>query len=174
MTVTNQLSMLEQSHLPETLDELPELEIGFSGTRRGMSDRQKGRVFSILARFKPARVHHGDCIGADEQFGEIAYQMHIPIVLHPPTNPALRANTQLGFMAGGIVEIRDPKEYLTRDRRIVKDTHLLIGAPLSNGKSRNGGTWYTIKYAQKLRHPFIICYTNGDMDLSHRELLGNG
>lgn len=151
-----------------------DLEIGFSGTRRGMSSRQKSRVFYLLNHFQPVRVHHGDCVGADEQFGKIAYRLHIPIVLHPPSAEALRAHCERGTTAGGIVEVRDPADYLKRDRAIVKATQLLIAAPLGQGKTRNGGTWYTVKYAMKKKRDYVICYTNGDMDLSRGDLFPHG
>lgn len=44
--------------------------LGFTGTRRGMTDAQKTRVAQESAPF--AEVHHGDCVGADADRPEAA------------------------------------------------------------------------------------------------------
>jgi hypothetical protein len=41
--------------------------IGFTGTRYGMTDKQKSSLQSILSKLETiTEVHHGDCIGAEE------------------------------------------------------------------------------------------------------------
>lgn len=140
--------------------------LGFSGTRRGMSKRQRGIVISVLMRLAPTELHHGDCVGADAQINEIAHQLGIPIHLHPPDNPALRAHC-----VDGVRKVYPEKDYLARDRDIVKASDLILATPLSNGKSQRGGTWYVIKQAGSKKKDLIICFTNGDMVLSRRDLL---
>lgn len=154
-------------------DNPTDLHIGFTGTRRGMSPRQKSRVFGLLQHLQPTRFHHGDCIGADDEAGLIAYQLHIPIELHPPIKEVFRAHAERGVTAGGIVRINPPKDYYKRDRAIVIATSILIATPLGNGGSRTGGTWYTVDYATGKKHDTITCYTNGNMDLSRKDLLSN-
>jgi hypothetical protein len=138
-----------------------------------MSNRQQTRVFSILHGFKPDVVHHGDCVGADAEFHLIAYQMGIKVELHPPINPALRAFCDQGPQAGNILKVWPEDEYLKRDKAIVRSSSLLIAAPLSNGKSQTGGTWATIRYAQRRKKDWIICFTNGDMEVSRGDLLSD-
>jgi hypothetical protein len=39
------------------------MRMGSTGTREGMSDRQKETLLKVLAEYKPAEFHHGDCVG---------------------------------------------------------------------------------------------------------------
>jgi len=50
------------------------VRIGFTGTRKGLTEKQKRR---LIARMKSLAVigteaHHGMCVGADAEFSEIA------------------------------------------------------------------------------------------------------
>ena len=66
--------------------------IGFTGTRRGMTQRQIERVTELIAKHEPKVVRHGDCIGADAQFHEICLaSVWCDIIIHPPSNPSARA-----------------------------------------------------------------------------------
>ena len=85
--------------------------LGFTGTRRGMTDAQKERITALLLLFHPRQAHHGDCIGADKQFHELVQQV-LPateIIVHPPDNERLRA-----YCVGE--DTWPAKSYLVRDR----------------------------------------------------------
>jgi len=66
------------------------MKIGFTGTQQGMTQHQKDMVELILTfhKYTPGieEVHHGGCIGADEQFHTICLSSGstflIPII-HP-------------------------------------------------------------------------------------------
>jgi len=98
------------------------------------------------------RVHHGDCVGSDEQFHNFAIILNYRIIVHPPTAERFRA-----FCKGG--EVRTPKQYYDRDQDIVDETSLLIATPKT--KKEFGGTWHTINYARSLNKPIIIIYPDG-------------
>jgi hypothetical protein len=56
------------------------MKIGVTGTRSGMTQMQYSVCNTI---FGPhiTEVHHGDCIGADLDFAEIAKRNGLPVVL---------------------------------------------------------------------------------------------
>ena len=79
------------------------IRIGFTGTRNGMSLEQKHNVrvlmLTILHDYGSAerQAHHGDCVGADAEFHEIAESLGFFTVGHPPSNPSLRAFCKVNY-----------------------------------------------------------------------------
>ena len=131
------------------------MKIGFTGTQKGMSPMQIKEIHFLLWDYHPEEVHHGDCIGADEEFHNIAKEIGMSIVIHPPIKDAKRA-----FCVGD--ESRPEKDYLTRNQEIVNETDLLVAAPKSNKEELRSGTWATIRYAsQKIGRKVIVVWPNG-------------
>jgi len=133
------------------------MKIGFSGTRKGMTSQQKQVMECLLSKLpKITFAHHGDCIGADAEFHQACLNIHIAIVIHPPSDNKNRANC-IGF-----AEEMPPAPYLERDRRIVDSTELLIATPAGKEHLRSG-TWTTIRYARKRKKPVIIIEPDGSL-----------
>lgn len=118
-----------------------ELKVGFTGTRNGMSEQQKADIKEWLESSAPSEAHHGDCVGADAEFHEICEELGISIVIHPPSDPKLRAFCFALYN-------KPEKPYLDRNRDIVDAVDVMLATPASVKKSR-GGTWYTINYSLK-------------------------
>lgn len=126
------------------------VNVGFSGTRYGMSTVQKEIVKSILAG-KCGQFHHGDCVGADEEVHDIIRQ-HFPdkwkIVIHPPIKDVRRAN-KVGDL------ILAPKHYHPRNYDIVESCNVFIACPFD--MSERGGTWNTIgQFRDILEHEYSL------------------
>lgn len=130
-------------------------EIGFTGTRKGMTDYQKRSMRAHLESMNPKYLHHGDCIGADEDVHNIARELGIEIVIHPPINASLRAFCDS-------VHNYAPLPYLERNKVIVRSSDLVIAAPNQKKEQLRSGTWSTIRYATKLEKQLIIIYPNED------------
>lgn len=129
--------------------------IGFTGTRKGVTDACKQQLFFHLDQTRHnAELHHGDCIGADETAHGVAAGLLIPIVIHPPISSGTRAFCQ------NYSRICQPLGYIDRDRKIVEETHYLIACPEGEEKIRSG-TWTTVRYARKLLRPILILWPNG-------------
>lgn len=96
--------------------------VGFTGTRMGMTGAQQQTLMSELHRIGATVLHHGDCQGADAQAHAIGRQLGLRIVGHPPLGNGLRA-----FMICD--ELREPAEFMVRNRTIVHETQVLIGTP---------------------------------------------
>jgi hypothetical protein len=135
-----------------------DLHIGFTGTRNGMTREQCNSLVDLLESLVKGRfhwvAHHGDCLGADKQFHEIAKHIGASIIVHPPEDKRLRA-----YCEGDHVE--DPKPYSRRNQDIVNDSDLVIAAPYTATNPGHGGTWQTIRFAQ-------------DADKLHRIIIPNG
>ncbi len=129
------------------------MHVGFTGTRSGMSDSQLDQLYDILYGLKtPVILHHGDCMGADQQMHVMAAELFpdMQLHVHPPINDYLRAYCQ------GHVTYQ-PEDYLSRDQKIVDVSDLLIAAPLTDYFVPRSGTWYTVRYAQnKLKSVYIL------------------
>jgi len=138
-------------------------KVGFSGTREGMSKKQRWGLIYELNRFKwRVEGHHGDCEGFDEEVHAfLALRSQPTIVIHPPIDIEYRAfcevtDTEFFGYSGDNTTGLIPKRYLERNRDIVDATELLIAAPLRMNPMSGGGTWYTIQYAQEQRKPVVL------------------
>lgn len=121
------------------------MKIGFTGTRKGMTNHQVESLIVMLKKnwHDGSEFHHGDCIGADFEANMIAIKHGYNIIIHPPINEKLRA-----FCSGDI--ILEPKDYLTRNKDIVNMCDILIACPATFKEELRSGTWSTIRYAMKM------------------------
>lgn len=141
------------------------LNLGFTGTRDGMTSYQLDRLQVFLELFGVwfIECHHGDCLGSDEQFhelinifrsrrGAVTYSIHV----HPPRNSSLRAFCEADILY-------PPKDYIPRNHDIVDQTHLLIATPNDDHERQRSGTWATIRYARQTWRDTYIIYPMGDI-----------
>lgn len=109
--------------------------IGFTGTRKGMSEAQKDQLSLMLAVFvsHANEFHHGDAVGADREAVALAQQYGFACVAH----------------AAGT----DP---LKRNREIVAASSVLIAAPETDREQQRSGTWATVRYMRKAGKPVVM------------------
>jgi len=129
------------------------MNIGFTGTRKGMTKYQKNKFRSILKKLKTGHhgaFRHGDCIGADEDADSIVKKKTLlRILIHPPISDKDRA-----FCLSPTF-VYPKKPYLVRNKNIVNKCDILIACPEGEETLRSG-TWSTIRYAFKKGTPTII------------------
>jgi hypothetical protein len=126
------------------------MNIGFTGTQRGMSDKQQIAFECIVSgNIFIQELHHGDCIGADTDAHNIFEMVDAVTVIHPPIKSKKRAFSKCSAILA-------PKPYLERNHDIVNATDLLIAAPETIEEVLRSGTWATIRYARKRNKPVII------------------
>ena len=122
--------------------------LGFTGTRRGMTEQQRATLAALLRdRFgdEPTindRLHHGNAIGADREAGLIAYILGYQNVPHRPRGTR-------------------SEDYLARNREIVDMVDELFAAPASTEEELRSGTWATIRYARKAGKLVTIVWPDG-------------
>lgn len=137
-------------------DEKPILKIGFTGTHRGASAFQLDELVKTLTQLRDTHaeqftveLHHGQCIGADEQAAKAAKGLGYRVVAHPglakdPKNLLYRAEFE------GNDEVRDAKPFIERDHDIVDESTIMIATPVSREDHVRSGTWTTVRYAKKV------------------------
>lgn len=135
--------------------------ISFSGTRAGMTRKQRDVLISLLDELKPTTVVHGDCIGADKEFHDlVSYRRGVfgtsPVIKIWPSTARTRANCN-----GDI--IMPPKAPLDRDLDIAKDGDRLIATPKELEEVLRSGTWATIRKAKKLGKIVYIILPTGEI-----------
>jgi hypothetical protein len=118
------------------------LKVGFTGTQIGMTTYQACYVEHLLKQLNATRGIHGDCIGADAMFDKICKNLSIEVEIYPPSNPKKRA-----FCDADVFNPED--DYLTRNRKIVDASDVIIATPKSSEEELRSGTWATIRYARK-------------------------
>jgi hypothetical protein len=146
------------------------MRLGFTGTQRGMTRPQLAAVASWLwdHALDISGAHHGDCIGADEQFDGQLDVFCITTVIHPPIVAAKRAFCLSKRKGAGAVWETPPAEYLARNRHIVDGTDRLIATPGEMTEQLRSGTWSTVRYARRLKHPIRIFWPDGSTSLDAR------
>ncbi len=133
--------------------------LGVTGTQDGMTRSQVRRIESwrdtLIAHFE--YLHHGDCIGADEQMADL-FRDYLLIISHPPINDSKRAFTEAD-------QTRSPKGYLVRNRDIVNESFTLIAMPKGYYEVQRSGTWATIRYARQTHKRRVIVWPDGTYDV---------
>lgn len=133
-----------------------------SGTQQGMSKLQSERVIVALSKLALAHlthtpiteVHHGCCVGADEQMHELI-RRHFPSIKihgHPSDIPE---KTQWDILEDCDVK-NPPAPPLTRNKWMIDVSYYLIAAPMQPRNVTRSGTWATIRYALKKLNPVNI------------------
>lgn len=137
--------------------------LGFTGTRHGMTDKQREMVRLLILKHLPTEARHGDCVGADADFHDLIRKMRhakdCPIVGHVPLNGSIRARCDFDRE-----EI--PLPYLLRNQKIVDACELLIVCPSGNERDsdqRHSGTWSCYRYAKRMNRKRVIVYPDGTM-----------
>ena len=129
-------------------------KVGFTGTAKGMTDRQKDQLRTELVLIRVPGIyqefHHGDCVGADAQAHEIAYHLGFSIIIHPPNRSYKRAYCQNWDR----LEIQKP--YLERNKDIAREAQALIACPKESNMVLRSGTWATVRYARKYGRKVVI------------------
>lgn len=133
------------------------MEVGFTGTKMGTSDPQLGSLIEIVEGLDFEKAHHGDCLGADEEFHVILRTVaeHVKIIGHLPVDNKARAFCDFD-------EERKPLPYIKRNHNIVDGVDIMISCPNGTKELRRGsGTWATIRYTRKQKVPLVIIWPDG-------------
>lgn len=133
--------------------------VGFTGTAVGMTAYQCEELERLWLKLrsqssKQIELHHGDCVGADEQAHDIAKKLGFRIVIHPPIIETKRA------FCSGADEIRPAYDFLIRNHHIVDESSELFVGPKTNQEELRSGTWSTYRYAEESNKPRTVLPRN--------------
>lgn len=145
--------------------------LGFTGTRQGMSDAQRGVVRDWLRNSLDDLnvIVHGGAEGADAEFDEaitaafgISHynfpELGIVCEVYPATVERFsfwrRKDQAKRF-------VHSPMDPLKRNRIVVNQSHKMLATPAEAEEQPRGGTWSTIRYARKIGKPIAIIRPDG-------------
>lgn len=133
-------------------------DVGFTGSQFGQTREQISRVAFFLINGKPARIHHGLCIGADAIFHRISQSMHNPPLIcgHPPTD-----RSKVEESLDGFAHLMEPLPYLDRNTKIVEHSKVLLATPKEYEEQLRSGTWATIRRARTANIWRFIIFPDG-------------
>jgi hypothetical protein len=114
----------------------------FTGTRKGMTDRQKVEVERLFVELGVSTVYHGVAVGSDEEASLIAQRLGIRTRGFPSNKDEDRSRVAHSDA------IEAPGEPLQRNKAMVTRAHLVIACPDGPERQRSG-TWSTIRFAKK-------------------------
>jgi hypothetical protein len=135
--------------------------IVFTGTRHGMTQRQRWALGFLLKEGKSLR--HGCCMGADYQAGRDWKDIH-GSVQHILGYPSSHSGAKQGTCEVGILYTEAPP--LERNKRMIDHVlrevePLCIAAPKAIVEERRSGTWACVRYARKKGCPVKIVWPDG-------------
>lgn len=136
--------------------------LGFTGSQLGMTPAQWEALRYELTVWQPSEVHHGLCIGADEQFHRLVRELFggdVRIVGHRCTLRWKQA-TALYFDCD---ELRPPLPPLERNGNIVAPATQMAATPAGAEEVIRSGTWATIRRARKAGTPIAIFRPDGTL-----------
>jgi hypothetical protein len=156
---------LEKTELPSRMNQPKQVEtranaIGFTGTRKGLTEKQKRNLTQTLLKLQPTEFHHGCCNGADLQAEEIVVELILMgdldcvIHQHPPINMGFAEVRKFRIET----VVHEPELYIQRNHSIVDASYALIGCPETKEEQLRSGTWATIRYARKQKKPVITLH----------------
>lgn len=137
--------------------------IGFTGTRSGMTEKQREKVLELLKGFTeeiPSELVlglHGDCVGADDDFNVCCLSENIGTLCRPCTYDSMRAHSTSQ-------QIADPLPPMQRNRDIVAQADVMLACPPNYTEIKRGsGTWATVKFTRRAKKPLYIIFPDGTM-----------
>lgn len=144
------------------------MNLGFTGSRHEPTSKQRiWLVDYILNNGKISEFHHGCCVGSDE-FSHRAAKNSTDltvgeIVLHPPD----KSEYEMEYTEWDYSNCLwfPKKDYLARNRDIVREADRLVALPNGPEKMRGSGTWYTIRWAIQHGKPVTICHPTGKIEI---------
>lgn len=136
------------------------MKIGITGTRNGMTVEQQSWLSRFLVSNIVDELHHGDCVGVDEQADDVARGIGIKIVIHPPTTARWRAFCNY---RNGKHEVRKGRDYLKRNHDIVRECGLILAFPETEVEQLRSGTWSAVRYARKKCKNVMVISPEGEV-----------
>jgi len=130
--------------------------VGFTGTRKGLTEPQRDALFTIILDEDPSLVFHGDCIGADKEFNDICKALGVRRLCLPCNLSGQRAYSDAELY-------QPPKAPLARNHDIVRLSHVMIACPGESSEVLRSGTWATIRYARTAGKRLIIILPDGKL-----------
>lgn len=132
--------------------------LGFTGTRHGMTERQRAAVSAFLDEQRPTETHSGDCKGADSEFLDAAL---LCAGNSPPRTHGHPCDIEKWRAGRRYDHLHPVKRAAERNQDIVDGSDELLAAPRTTKRERGSGTWQTISMAHKAQMTVTIVWPDG-------------
>lgn len=143
------------------------IKIGFTGTRLGMTSEQMVSLLTLLLNCvefndEPIELHHGGCVGADEQCHALAIAAGIKnFHVYPANNANPRYVANLVRNGELTIQIANPAPALERNHKIVAAVSHMYATPKQDIEEMRSGTWATLRYAWKNHKGCTVIFPDG-------------
>lgn len=127
--------------------------VAVTGSRRGMSPRQRVALSTLLRLWDVRLLVHGDCVGVDEQADAIAARLGIDREFYPGSLERFRAHRE----RVGARQVREPEWPARRNAWIVRAGEALIALP----RPESRGTWDAVRKARAIGRPVVVIGEDG-------------
>ena len=147
-------------HVPQDVTTAPVAfaRIGLAATCEGLSlvqAHELGKILTVLRQRGAVELHHGVCIGGDDQANTLAHEAGYRTVGHPLVNGRYCDHTDCD-------EYRRPLHRDSFDDVIVRETDLLLAFPRTDAEQYvNSNVWLTIRRAGKRGMPRLVVLPGG-------------
>lgn len=133
--------------------------LGMTATRNELTSEQLSWLRDEID--KATVLRHGACVGGDQAGHLLAVDRDLWVIVHPPLNERLKMPRHQ--LIGRTKTIILPaKNYHPRNHDIVNESYRLIALP--DGPERpHSGTWSTVRYAERVGKPVLVCYPDGEV-----------
>lgn len=144
-------------------------KIGFTGTSRGMTVPQYHTMTRLIYEIPDSveiEAHHGNCVGADEEFHRILCDQfreratQLRFVIHPGDNPLMQAGCEKKYPWIGTT-VLPVMSNLARNAEIVMAVDEMFATPKMDQEELRSGTWHTIRTAKRLKRSLTIICRDG-------------
>jgi len=138
------------------------VQLGFTGTKVGMTPAQAVGVAAFLGQFARFVGHHGLCIGADIQFDGLARAAlgFEHMVMYPASGVGPKAGS-VPASPGDVM--RAPQPPLLRNAVIASTVDVLLATPKEEHMQLRSGTWTTVRYALSHNKPVFVVIPSGQV-----------
>lgn len=128
------------------------MKVAITGTREGMTPRQKKALIKILKYLPIEEFYHGGCKGVDVQARDILLKnrKEVKLICIPGDADQETSNKQYDQQVDSVTP------YLQRNKIMVQAADMLIAIPSSLEEQQRSGTWHTIRFARSIKCPSII------------------
>jgi hypothetical protein len=148
------------------------IELGFTGTRHGMTDAQREAFRKVFWELpdRVGRFNHGACKGADAEAAAIVRGFHLGtnIAAYPGRGAHDEEGDENPWLDKEALndadEIHPTKTHFARNRDIVNAVDVLIACPPCKPLPSSGGTAYTVTFARKSGKRVIIVWPDGTVE----------
>lgn len=140
------------------------MRVGFTGTRRGLTEAQRAALFGVLSRLRAQGAEvmdNGCCEGADRE----AHEIWRTLGGHFHFRPGDTAQQAWAAGVAGLLDMVEfPIAYLDRNRDIVNHASVVVAAPGEAVERLRSGTWATVRAARKAALDVLLVLPSGRVD----------